>query len=113
MSTTRLVYSAPNYDLNKNIFSCAFNQDEAGNPLCLGDIIKIAKNNSGSGPNKRNFTLLGDPALYLAYPYHGNVVTDSINNVSVYDQIDTLKALSLVTIAGHIADQNGESAEHL
>ena len=40
-----------------------------GNSLCFGDIIKIAKNNSGSGPNKRNFTLLGDPALKLAYPY--------------------------------------------
>jgi hypothetical protein len=107
MSTTRLVYSAPNYDLNKNIFSCAFNLDEAGNPLCLGDIIKIAKNKSGSGPNKRNFTLLGDPALYLAYPYHGKVVTDSIDNVSVYDQIDTLKALTLVNVAGHIADRTG------
>jgi hypothetical protein len=107
MSTTRLVYSAPNYDLNKNIFTCAFNLDKAGNPLCLGDIIRIAKNNSGSGPNKRNFTLLGDPALYLAYPYKGKVVTDSINNVSVYDQIDTLKALTLVNVAGHIADRTG------
>ena len=107
MSTTRLVYSAPNYDLNKNIFSSAFNRDEAGNPLCFGDIIKNAKNNSGSGPNKRNFTLLGDPALYLAYPYYGTVVTDSIDNASVHDQIDTLKALTLVNVAGHIADRTG------
>jgi hypothetical protein len=108
MSTTRLVYSAPNYDLNKNIFSSAFNRDEAGNPLCLGDIIKIAKNNSGSGPNKRNFTLLGDPALYLAYPYYGTVVTDSIDNLSVHDPVDTLKALTLVNVAGHIADRTGK-----
>ena len=107
MSTTRVVYSAPNYDLNRNIFSCAFKHDESGNPLCLGDIIKIAKNNSGSGPNKRNFTLLGDPALKLAYPYHGKVITDSVNNVSVYDKIDSLKALSLITIAGHIEDPLG------
>jgi hypothetical protein len=107
MSTTRVVYSAPNYDLNRNIFSCAFRHDESGNPLCLGDIIKIAKNNSGSGPNKRNFTLLGDPALKLAYPYHGKVITDSVNNVSVYDKIDSLKALSLITIAGHIEDPLG------
>jgi hypothetical protein len=40
MSTTRVVYSAPNYDLNRNIFSCAFNHDESGNPLSFGDIIK-------------------------------------------------------------------------
>ena len=72
MSTTRIVYSAPNYFLNRNIFSCAFTRDESGNPLSLGDIIRIAKNNSGNGPNKRNFSLLGDPALKLAYPWHGN-----------------------------------------
>ena len=70
----------------------------------LGDIIMIAKNNSGSGPNKRNFTLLGDPALKLAYPYHGKVITDSINNKSVYNNIDSLKALSLITVAGHVED---------
>ena len=107
MSTTRVVYSGPNYDLNRNIFSCAFNHDELGNPLGFGDIIKIAKNNSGAGPNKRNFTLLGDPALKLAYPYHGSVITDSVNNVSVNDKIDSLKALSLITITGHIEDPLG------
>lgn len=107
MSTTRVVYSAPNYDLNRNIYKCAFTHDKAGNPLSLGDIIKTAKNSSGSGPNKRNFTLLGDPALKLSYPYHGNVVTDSINNLSVYDKIDSLKALSLITVRGHIEDPLG------
>jgi len=109
MSTTRVVYSAPNYFLNKNIFSTAFERDGAGNPLCLGDIIRIAKNNSGSGPNKRNFTLLGDPALYLAYPYHGKVVTDSINNVPVSEKTDSLKALSLINISGHIEDPSGNT----
>ena len=28
MSTTRLVYSAPNYTLNRNIFDCAFDRDD-------------------------------------------------------------------------------------
>jgi hypothetical protein len=107
MSTTRLVYSAPNYYLNKNIFNCAFNGDAAGNSLCLGDIIRIAKNNSGSGPNKRNFTLLGDPALKLAYPYFGKVITDSVNKVSVSEKTDSLKALSVITVSGHIEDAQG------
>jgi len=107
MSTTRVVYSAPNYFLNKNIFSTAFVRDESGNPLSLGDIIRIAKNNSGSGPNKRNFTLLGDPALLLAWPYHGKVITDSINNVPVTEKTDSLKALSVVNIAGHLEDPSG------
>lgn len=98
MSTTRVVYSAPNYDLNKNIFNCAFKHDESGDPLTFGEIIRRAKNNSGDGPNKRNFTLLGDPALKLGYPYHGRVVTDSLNGISVNNKTDSLKALSLITV---------------
>jgi hypothetical protein len=107
MSTTRVVYSAPNYYLNRNILSAAFARDASGNTMGLGDIIRIAKNNSGTGPNKRNFTLLGDPALKLAYPWHGEVITDSVNHVSVTDKIDSLKALSVVTVSGHIEDQKG------
>ncbi len=110
MSTTRVVYSAPNYMLNKNIFDYAFDRDKSGNPLALGDIIKLAKNNSGTGPNKRNFSLLGDPALCLAYPWHGQVITDSVNHVDLTGNIDTLKALSLVTVSGHIEDIKGKPA---
>jgi len=108
MSTTRLVYSAPNYTLNRNIFDCAFDRDDQGNTLCLGDIIRIAKNRTGNGTNKRNFTLLGDPALKLAFPWHGKIITDSVNNVSVSENTDTLKALSRITIAGHVEDPKGE-----
>lgn len=110
MSTTRVVYSAPNYFLNKNILNTAFDLDENGNTMALGDIIRIAKNNSGSSSNKRNFTLLGDPALKLAYPTHGKVITDSINKVSVINKTDTIKALSVITVSGHINSQNGTLA---
>lgn len=107
MSTTRVVYSAPNYYLNRNIYDAAFDESDSGGPRALGDIIRIAKNNSGNGPNKRNFSLLGDPALILAYPWHGRVITDSINNVALINGTDSLKALSTVTISGHIEDRNG------
>ncbi len=107
MSTTRVVYSAPNYILNKNILNAAFYRDGSGNSMSLGDIIRIAKNNSGTGPNKRNFTLLGDPALKLAWPWHGVVMTDSINNISVTTKTDSLNALSVVTVAGHLEDPKG------
>jgi hypothetical protein len=107
MSTTRLVYSAPNYALNRNIFNAAFDLDQEGKALRLGDIIRIAKNMSGNNTNKRNFLLLGDPALRLSYPWHGNVVTDSVNNVPAGGPIDTLKALSLITVTGHIEDNSG------
>ena len=107
MSTTRLVYSAPNYLLNRNIFSIAFESDAEGKALRLGDIIRIAKNRSGSGTNKRNFALLGDPAVRLSYPWYGNIVTDSVNGVSITEPVDTLKALSTLTITGHIEDLQG------
>jgi hypothetical protein len=108
MSTTRVVYSAPNYALNRNLYSVAFTLDKAGEPLRLGDIIRLAKNRSGSGPNKRNFSLLGDPALRLAFPWYGKVVTDSINHVSVAGTTDSLKALTRVTISGHIENSGGK-----
>jgi hypothetical protein len=107
MSTTRVVYSAPNYILNKNILSTAYDRDETGNMMRLGDIIRIAKNKSGTDSNKRNFTLLGDPALKLAYPWYGQVITDSINHVSVVNKIDSIKALSVITVSGHLNSENG------
>lgn len=107
MSTTRVVYSAPNYFLNRNIYNYAFTRDTGGNLPTFGDIMRLAKNNSGSGLNKRNFSLLGDPALRLAYPWKGSVITDSINHQSISFGTDTLKALTKVTVSGHIEDQTG------
>jgi hypothetical protein len=55
--------------------------------------------------------LLGDPALRIAWPVQGRVVTDSINSESVEFATDTLKALSLMTISGHIEDSDGNSMD--
>ena len=107
MSTSRLVYSAPNYVLNRNIFEVAFSRGEDGAGLRFGDIIRLAKNRSGNNTNKRNFVLLGDPAVRLSWPWQGTVVTDSINNVPATQSSDTLKALSVISITGHAADAAG------
>lgn len=113
MTTTRIVYSAPNYILNNRIYKYAFEPDSEGKGRALGDIFRLAKNDAGPGDNKRNFTLLGDPALKLAYPWHGNIITDSINETEVSVFNDTLKALSEVTIAGHITNTAGETESSL
>jgi len=107
MSTTRVVYSAPNYILNRAIYDYAFRTTAEGRPMRLGDIIRQAKVSSGTGMNKRNFLLLGDPALRLAWPAAGKVVTDSVNGIHVTMAADTLKALSLVRISGHLEDAGG------
>jgi len=105
-STTRLVYSSPNYTLNRNFYNYVFEKDHKGNNRALGDIIRLAKNASGTENNKRNFTLLGDPALKVPNPEY-TVITDSVNHISSEIR-DTLNALSKVTIHGHIVNNNNE-----
>lgn len=106
LTTTRLVYSSPNFVLNQNFYKFIFKEDLNGSKYRIGDALRWTKNISGSGINKRNFTLLGDPALRLAYPEY-KVVTDSINHVPAESATDTLKALGLVHISGHLEDLQG------
>ena len=98
LTTTRLVYSAPNYNLNTKFINTLFEKDN-GEFQRLGDVFKKTKELSGTSANNRNFTLLGDPALCLAYPKY-DVETTSIT--------DTLKALEEVTIEGKIVDAYGD-----
>ncbi len=105
-TTTRLVYSGPNHVLNERFYEVVFEKDENQENYRLGDIILYSKNNTGAGINKRNFTLLGDPSMRLAYPQH-RVVTDSINGYDIRAVRDTLSAFQWVTVAGHLESQTG------
>jgi len=112
-TTTRLVYSSPNFVLNKNFFKYAFRLDYNSQNYHLGDIMRLTKYYSGSSSNKLNFSLLGDPALKLAYP-RNRIFLDSIqnhhidyeNNIAI-SEFDTLRALQMVSFSGHIADKKG------
>ncbi len=108
LTTTRLVYSSPNFILNRNFYKHIFETDADGNRLRLGDVLRLTKNESGSGINKRNFTLLGDPALVLSYPEYF-VFTDSVNGHLATEYTDTLKGLGEYFISGHIADRSGNT----
>ena len=103
LSTTRLVYSDLNFILNQNFYKYVFQRDKN---YRLGDVLRLTKIISGASHNKRNFTLLGDPALQLAYPKN-IIITDSINGKNISVNIDTLKALSQVKISGYIEASNG------
>ena len=107
LTTTRLVYSGPNHVLNERFYEIVFEKAPDGLNYCLGDIMKYSKNNAGFGINKRNFTLLGDPAMRLKYPAK-SIITDSINFKSAGEYTDTLRAFENITISGHISDLNGE-----
>jgi len=106
LTTTRLVYSGSNDRLNKEFYRQVFKTDDNNKPYALGEIIMHTKNIASNDTNKRNFSLLGDPALRLAIPEY-IVKTDTINgnSVSVYE--DTLSAASIVRVEGHIEDRSG------
>ncbi len=104
-TTTRLVYSGPNHVLNERFYEVVFEKDANQQYYRLGDIIRYSKNNTGAGINKRNFTLLGDPSLRLAYPQN-RVVTDLINGEPASGDTDSLSAFQWVTISGHIESES-------
>ncbi|HEC44966.1 MAG TPA: type IX secretion system sortase PorU [Bacteroides sp.] len=106
LTTTRLVYSGPNHALNEHFYEYVFEKDASNRNYRLGDIIRLTKNATGSGINKRNFTLLGDPALKLAYPKH-RVRVETVNGTPVTENIDTLKALGKVSVSGFMEDEMG------
>ncbi len=107
MTTTRLVFSSPNFALNNKFYEYCF-LEPGGTRQRLGDINRLTKIGVAStGSNRRNFSLLGDPATQLAYPWY-DVVTTTINGQAVGAVQDTLKALSSVTVQGFIADKNGD-----
>ncbi len=109
-TTVRLVYSEPNFALNTNFYYHILDSLPTGQMVRLGDAFRLTKVSSGTDPNNRNFTFLGDPGVRLAYPKY-NVNTDSINGIKLstgktFTSVtgDTLKALSKVTVSGHLTD---------
>lgn len=98
-STTRLVYSTPNYVLNQKFYNYILERDQSD--MSFGDVMLNTKIATGQGYNKRNFTLLGDPAIGLSIPY--NIVKlDSINGYFAPSFQDTITSLSPVKLSGEI-----------
>ncbi len=107
-STTRVVFESSANDLNGHFFDTVFTQVN-GEYLRMGEIIRIAKNSkTGSDNDKLNFALIGDPAMRMAVPEY-NVVTTTINGTDVTTgAVDTISALSFVTITGEVRDDNDQ-----
>ncbi|MFT5821346.1 MAG: hypothetical protein ACI8ZM_002598 [Crocinitomix sp.] len=105
LTTTRAVSTHVNGILVRNLYKVLFNEEE-GEPLALGEIIRQAKNLTLLNNHMRHFALLGDPALKLGKA-NPRIITDEINGIDIELGVDTLKALSKITIKGHIEDVNG------
>ena len=105
-STTRLVYSGSNFVLNSKFFKYIFEKDNQGKNLRLGDVMLKAKVDANTGTNQLNFTLLADPAMRLANPNY-QIQTTSIDGKDTEILVDTIHPLSVVTVKGYVADNNG------
>lgn len=100
LTTARPVYASTNYLLN-NAFYEALAQNTAEGAPRLGELIRLTKNGSLSGSLNRNFTLLGDPSMQLAYPTAKAVLT-RINGKTMGTKPDTLRAQETVRLEGEV-----------
>ncbi len=92
-TTTRLAWSGSNFTLNDAFMRNAFVHMDNGEMPRLGDLIRISKVESSSNAQLKNFVLLGDPSMQMAYPKYKAITTN---------WPDTMKALEKVTIEGKI-----------
>ena len=101
LSTGRPVFSSINFALNQAFVQQAFKK-ENGQYQDLGSIYKNTKNNSQNGPFNRNFSLLGDPSLRLAYPELKIEVTEIKTSQGI--ETETLKANQEIHLKAEILD---------
>jgi len=115
MTTTRLVFAFSNRIMNRNYLQSALQPGANGNYPSLGDAVRLAKNMTYQTQldivNNRKFTLLGDPALTIAFPKY-RVQTTTINGKPVQAIPDTLKALEKYNIGGAITDAQGNAVNN-
>ena len=102
-TTVRLAYSQANFSLNIRFYQHVFEKIDGEYPY-MGDIIRDSK--PPGSLSTRNFALLGDPALRIAYPEY-NIITTEISTINNSNG-DTLSALSEVEVTGHITNFTGK-----
>lgn len=100
LTTSRVTNSSNNNTLSNYICKHIFEEQYS-----LGGILQTAKNQAGSIHHNKNFVLLGDPALKLAYP-KDQVVTTSITNHNDDLVVDTIRALQTIKIEGEVRHNN-------
>ncbi len=104
VTTSRPVFSSTNFILNRAFYNHALKKVN-GSYLTLGEIFRKTKNESLNGSVNRNFSLLGDPSMTLAYAHDEIKLLADENYLEAGD---TLKALGTVKLKGQIIGKNGE-----
>ncbi|WP_317171839.1 type IX secretion system sortase PorU [Spirosoma validum] len=110
LTTTRPVYANTNLLLNEAFYNAVFKPIDGKLPR-LGDVMRITKNNSLVGAVNRNFALLGDPSMQLAYPQAQATLTQVNGKAVTRNRVDTLRALQTVEFSGEIRQPNQRLAD--
>lgn len=105
LAATRPVYASQNFTLDKIFCESLFKKND-NQHIRIGDVVAYTKNTIGSETNKLSYVFVGDPAIKLNYPDKYKVNTGKINESASIGN-DTLRALSVATVKGFIAEQNG------
>lgn len=112
ISAARPVFAGPNRVLDQAFCTTLFKKDSDGKHMSIGDALMKAKNMIGNdNGNKLSYILMGDPALTLKFPTDYQIVTSEINGNTTLSK-DTLKAMSVATIKGYIADAKGNKIDN-
>ena len=106
VTTTRPVYSSSNFNLNTAFYNYALSPKNDSTMRTIGEVQRDTKNNSLNSVFNRNFSLLGDPSLQLAYPEKEIAIT-TVNGIAVDATSDTINALGEVVIKGEVQYSGG------
>jgi hypothetical protein len=110
MTTSRVVFANSNRVMNTNYVKTVLEKGAGGQFKTLGEAVQVSKNltytTSGDVVNNRKFSLLGDPAMRLAFPAW-QVALTAVNGQPVSSQPDTLGATEMVTLEGEVQDDGG------
>ena len=94
--------------LTENVGKFAFSSDEDGQPRRLGDIIRLAKNQS-SDENRLRYFLVGDPAMRLVLP-NNKVRVNSIEGAQEYTSAGwpVFHGRQTMVVKGSVTNRAGE-----
>lgn len=110
MTTSRLVFANSNRVMNTNYMQVALERTALGQYKTLGEAVQGSKNltynTSGDVINNRKFSLLGDPAMTLAFPTL-QVKATKVNGQDIITGSDTLGAASFASLEGEVQDNTG------
>jgi hypothetical protein len=99
ISTTREITVSFGSMINETILGCLL-PSKSTEKISIGEVLRKSKNKFPSYGSRRTVSLIGDPALKLAYPKKDIIVTQV--NYEDVSKTDTIKSLMKVNISGEV-----------